>query len=87
MAGRIADALGSVRMLELPVVIGRLECPAVALFDIVATHCFLSERLAQLSNLYLDMSARLDIHLSDGEQCACPGVACKVGVTFASGIV
>ena len=33
------------------------------------------------------MSARLDIHLEDGEQWACLGVACKVHVTFAPGVV
>ena len=67
-AGRIAAGLGGAQLLELPAAIGRAECPAVALLNSGATHCFLSERITQLANLHLDMSARLDFCLADGEQ-------------------
>ena len=57
---------GGAQLLELPVAIGRAECPTMALLNRGATHCFLNEWVAQLANLHLDMSARLDIHLEDG---------------------
>ena len=86
-AAKIAAGLGVAQLLELPVAIGWAECYAVALFTSGATHCFLSEWIAQLASLHLDMSARLDVHLADGEQWACLGGPRKVHVTFASGIV
>ena len=86
-AGRIAAGLGGAQLLELPIAIGRAECPAVALLDSGATHCFLSERVAKLANLHLDTSSRLNVRLADGEQRACLGVACKIRVTFAPGVV
>ena len=43
--------------------------------------------MAQLANLHLEMSAGVDIHLMDGEQWASLGVAHKVCVTFAPGVV
>ena len=66
---------------------GLAECPAVALLDCHATHCFLSERIAQLANLHLDTNARLDVYMGGGEHRACLGVACKVHVTFAPGVI
>ena len=87
LAGRIAAGLGAAQLLELPVAIGWAECPAVALLDSGATHCFLSEWITQLAYLHLDMSTRLDVCLADGEQWACLGVAHKVRVTFVPGFV
>ena len=86
-ASRIAAGLGGAQLLELPIAIGWAECPVVALLDSGATHCFFSERVAQLANLHLDISARLDVRLADREQRACFGVARKVRVTFAPGVV
>ena len=86
-ARRIAAGLAGAQLLEIPIAIERAECPAVALLNSGATHCFLSEQIAQLANLHLDMSARLDIHLVEGEQWACLGVARKVHVAFAPGVV
>ena len=87
LASRIAAGLGGAQLLELPIAIGWAECPAVALLDSGATHCFLSEWVAQLANLHLDTSSRLDVCLEDGEQWTCLGVAHKVRVTFAPGVV
>ena len=41
-AGRIAAGLGSAQLLEIPIAIGRAECPALALLDSGASHYFLS---------------------------------------------
>ena len=87
LAGRISAGLCGAQLLELPIAIGWAECPAVALLDSGATHFFLSERVAQLANLHLDTSARLDVCLEDGEQRACLGVAHEVRVAFAPGVV
>ena len=86
-AGRIAAGLGGAQLLELPIAVGQTECPTVALLDRGATHCFLSKQIAQLANLHLDTSSRLDIHLVDGEQRACLGVAHKIRITFAPGLL
>ena len=59
----------------------------MALLDSGATHYVLSKQIAQLAGLPLDMDARLDIYLADGEQWACLGLAHKVYVTFALGII
>ena len=79
--------LGGSQLLEFPIAIGWAECSTVALLDSSATHCFLSERIVQLANLHLNMSARLDIYPEDGEQWACLVLAHKVRVTFAPMVV
>ena len=66
-ARRIAADLGGGQLLELPIIIGQAESPTVELVDSDANHHFLSEQIAQLSVLHLDMSARLDVHLADRE--------------------
>ena len=86
-AGKIAAGLGGAQLLELLIAIGQAECPAVALLGSSATHCFLSKWIAQLANLHLHTSSRVDIYLADGEQRACLGVAHKVCVTFSPGVV
>ena len=75
------------QLLELPIAIGWEECHTMELLNIGATHCFLGEWIAQLANLHLDISSRLDVCLVDREQWASLGVACKVHVNFAPGIV
>ena len=85
--GRIATGLGNAQLLELPIAIGQAECPALVLLDSGATHCFLSEWITKLAGLHLDTSFRLDVYVPDGEQRVCLGVAHKVHITFAPGIV
>ena len=75
------------QLLELPIAIGWGECHTMEVLNISATHCFLGARIAQLANLHLDISSRLNVCLVDKEQWACLGVACKVHVNFAPGIV
>ena len=86
-AERIAAGLGGGQLLKLPIAIGWAECPTVAQPNSGAAHCFLSEWITRLANLHIGTSAKLDICLVDREQWACLGVACKVCVTFAPGIV
>ena len=59
----------------------------MALLDSGANHCFLGERITQLFNLHLEMNAKLDFCLVDGEQEACLGVASKVQVAFAARLI
>ena len=54
----------------------------MALLGSGSTHCFLSEQIAQLAGLHLDMRSKLDIHLADEKKWACLGVAHKVHVIF-----
>ena len=85
LAGRIAAGLGDAQLLDLPIAIGWAEYPAVALLASGATHCFLSEQIAQLANLQLNTSVRLDMNLVNGEQWVCLVVAHEVHVTSAWG--
>ena len=87
LAGMTAAGLGGAQLLELPTTIGRADCPALALLDSGPTHCFLSEQITLLAGLDLDTSARLEVHLPDGEPWACLGVAHKDCITLARRIV
>ena len=61
--------------------------PGLTLVDSVASHNFLSERVALAAGLCVDCSCHLNVKLADREQRASLGLAHGVQVTFASGVV
>ena len=59
----------------------------MALVDSGASHCFLSERVAQAAELVLDTDKRLSVRMADGELRSSVGLARQVAVQLAPGVV
>ena len=65
---------------------GKARCPAVALVDSGASHCFMAEHMARASGVTWDANAHLFVRLADGERRACLGVARNVCLEFLPGL-
>ena len=85
--GKIAVGAAGASLLELRIDVGEAAHTCVALVDSGASHCFLSDRVAQAAGLVLDTGTKLSVRMADGELRSSVGLARHVAVCLAPGVV
>ena len=73
--GKITAGTAGASLLELKIAVGQAAHPCVALVDNGASHCFLSDRVAQAAELVIDTDKRLSVCMADGELRSSVGLA------------